>query len=49
MNNLRWKIATVLTVFVVFFSVGVYPFFAERLGWPAPGWLKAKSLKLGLD
>ena len=49
MTNLRWKILTVLVVFVVFAAVGVYPILASRYGLPAPGWLKAKELKLGLD
>ncbi|HKT82040.1 MAG TPA: protein translocase subunit SecD [Vicinamibacterales bacterium] len=49
MSNLRWKILTVLVVFVVFAGVGVYPLFAQRYGLPAPAWLKAKALRLGLD
>ena len=49
MKNLRWKIITVISVFVVFFAVGVYPILAKRYTLPAPGWLMAKQLKLGLD
>ena len=48
-KNLRWKVITILTVFVVFFALGVYPILAHRYGLPAPGWLIAKRLKLGLD
>ena len=49
MSNLRWKILTVLVVFVVFAAVGVYPILSNRYGLPAPAVLKAKALKLGLD
>jgi preprotein translocase subunit SecD len=49
MSNLRWKIITLLTVFVLFFGVGVYPIIAARYGLPAPQWLKDRQLKLGLD
>jgi len=49
MANLRWKILTVLAAFVIFTGVGVYPILADRFGLPAPAWLKAKQLKLGLD
>jgi preprotein translocase subunit SecD len=49
MSNLRWKVVTVLTVFVVFFGLGVYPILASRYHLPAPGWLMEKQLKLGLD
>ncbi len=49
MSNLRWKVITVLVVFVVFATVGVYPILAARFRLPAPAWLKAKELKLGLD
>src|SRR5258708_2620028 len=48
-KNLRWKVVTILTVFVVFFSIGVYPLLSEHYHWPCPSWLKAKQLKLGLD
>jgi len=48
-KSLRWKIITILVVFVLFFATGVYPILAERFSLPAPSWLKAKHLKLGLD
>jgi preprotein translocase subunit SecD len=49
-KNLRWKVITSLTVFVVFFAVGVYPILVQRFPkLPAPSWLMAKQLKLGLD
>lgn len=48
-KNLRWKVITVITVFAVFFAIGVYPILAQRYKLPAPGWLIAKQLKLGLD
>ncbi len=49
-KNLRWKILTSLTVFVLFFAVGVYPILAQRYSkLPAPGWLMAHQLRLGLD
>ena len=48
-KNLRWKISTILVVFVVFFGIGVYPLLATRYHLPAPGWLMAHQLKLGLD
>ena len=48
-KNLRWKIITIVVVFVVFSAVGIYPLLAQRFGLPAPGWLMAKQLKLGLD
>jgi preprotein translocase subunit SecD len=49
MSNLRWKIITIVAVFVIFFGVGVYPILAVRYGLPSPGWLQEKQLKLGLD
>jgi preprotein translocase subunit SecD len=49
MTNLRWKIVTVLAVFLTFFAVGPYPILAARYHLPAPGWLQEKQLKLGLD
>src|SRR6478672_8548669 len=49
MSNLRWKVVTILTVFVVFFALGVYPILASRYRLPSPGWLQEKQLKLGLD
>jgi preprotein translocase subunit SecD len=48
-KNLRWKSLTILTVFVLFFAVGVYPLLANKYGLPAPAWLKKKTLALGLD
>jgi preprotein translocase subunit SecD len=49
MKNIRWKILTVVATFVIFFAIGVYPILANRYNLPAPGWLKARQLKLGLD
>src|SRR4029077_14125637 len=48
-KNLRWKILTILAVFAVFFTIGVYPLLAQRYHLPNPAWLKANELKLGLD
>ena len=49
-KNLRWKILTSLTVFVLFFAVGVYPILVQRYPkLPAPSWLMAHQLRLGLD
>ena len=48
-KNLRWKILTILAVFLLFGALGVYPILSARYGLPAPEWLKAKQLKLGLD
>jgi preprotein translocase subunit SecD len=48
-KNLRWKVITIASVFVVFFGVGIYPILAQMWHLPAPGWLMAKQLKLGLD
>src|SRR5215467_5774486 len=49
MSNLRWKIVTVVGVFVVFFAVGIYPLLAQRYNVHQPSWLLDKALKLGLD
>ena len=49
MPNLRWKVITILVVFIVFFGLGVYPLMAVRYGIHSPGWLIDKQLKLGLD
>src|SRR6266852_617104 len=49
MSNLRWKVITILVVFIVFFGVGIYPLIAARYGIHSPGWLIDKQLKLGLD
>src|SRR5438105_5365472 len=48
-SNLRWKLITILAVFVVFAGVGVYPIVAARYGVRSPSWLMDKQLKLGLD
>jgi preprotein translocase subunit SecD len=48
-KNLRWKLITIAVAFAVFFSLGVYPILANRYHLPAPAWLKAKQLGLGLD
>jgi preprotein translocase subunit SecD len=48
-KNLRWKLITSVVIVVIFGAVGVYPMLANRYGLPAPGWLMAKQLKLGLD
>ena len=48
-KNLRWKLISTVTLVLVFGAVGVYPMLANRYGLPAPGWLMAKQLKLGLD
>ena len=48
-KNLRWKTLTILGVIVLFAAVGVYPMLAHRFGLPAPAWLMAKQLQLGLD
>ncbi len=48
-KNLRWKILTIVVVFILMFVVGVYPILANRFHLPAPGWLMAKQVKLGLD
>ncbi|MBA2260288.1 MAG: protein translocase subunit SecD [Acidobacteria bacterium] len=48
-KNLRWKLLSIVAIFVIFFGLGVYPILAQRYSLPAPGWLKAKQLKLGLD
>ena len=49
MQNNRWKLITVIAVFIAFAGVGVYPILAARYHWPSPGWLQEKQLKLGLD
>jgi preprotein translocase subunit SecD len=48
-KNLRWKVLTIVVVVAVLFAVGVYPMLAQRYRLPAPAWLMAKQLKLGLD
>ena len=49
MQNLRWKLTTIVAVFVIFVALGVYPLIAARYGINSPGWLMDKQLKLGLD
>jgi preprotein translocase subunit SecD len=49
MQNIRWKLVTIVLVLVVFAGVGVYPILAARYHVPSPGWLQEKQLKLGLD
>ena len=49
MSNLRWKVITIVAVFIIFFAVGVYPLVAQRYGIHSPSWLLDKALKLGLD
>ena len=49
MQNLRWKIITVLVVLVLFTALGVYPLLGARYGLPVPGVLQSKELRLGLD
>ena len=49
MSNLRWKVATVTAVFVIFAAVGIYPLVAQRYGITRPAWLMNQALKLGLD
>ena len=49
MSNLRWKVVTILAVFVLFTAVGIYPLVAQRYGINQPSWLMDKALKLGLD
>ena len=34
-KNLRWKLLTILAVFVVFFALGVYPILAQRYQLPS--------------
>jgi preprotein translocase subunit SecD len=49
MQNLRWKLITIVVVFIIFAAVGVYPLVAARYGINSPGWLMDKQVKLGLD
>ena len=48
-KNLRWKLLTCAGVFLVFFTVGVYPILAQKYHLPLPRVLAAKQLRLGLD
>jgi preprotein translocase subunit SecD len=49
MQNLRWKLISIIGVLIVFTGLGVYPIVGERFGIEHPSWLMAKRLKLGLD
>jgi preprotein translocase subunit SecD len=49
MQNLRWKILTILGVLVLFGSFGVYPLVASHYGVQSPKWLMEYKLPLGLD
>jgi preprotein translocase subunit SecD len=49
MSNLRWKLVTIILVFVAFAAVGVYPIVAAWRGVRSPAVLMDKQLKLGLD
>src|SRR5919201_1493655 len=49
MQNIRWKLITIVVVLIIFSAVGVYPIVASRYGIHSPGWLMDKQLKLGLD
>ena len=48
-KNLRWKVITIVAVFALFFTLGVYPMLASRYHLPSPAWLQKKQLGLGLD
>src|SRR3984893_8340306 len=48
-TKLRWKVLTIVLVFLVFGAVGIYPILAARVGISAPSWLIDRQLKLGLD
>jgi preprotein translocase subunit SecD len=49
MQNIRWKVITIIAVVIVFSAVGVYPIIASSRGIRSPSWLMDKQLKLGLD
>jgi preprotein translocase subunit SecD len=49
MQNIRWKLITIVVVLIVFTMVGVYPILASWKHLPSPSWLQEKQLKLGLD
>jgi protein-export SecD/SecF family membrane protein len=49
MQNLRWKLALVAAITIIFGAVGVYPIVAAHYGVTSPSWLMDKQLKLGLD
>ena len=48
-KNLRWKLLTILAVFVIFCGSASIRSLAAALRLAVPGWLMAKQLKLGLD
>jgi preprotein translocase subunit SecD len=48
-KNIRAKVITILVVFVIFATVGVYPILASMYHWPSPSSVQQKQLKLGLD
>jgi preprotein translocase subunit SecD len=48
-KNIRWKLLVSFAVLVLTFMVGVYPILVQRYHLPAPAWLMAKQLRLGLD
>jgi preprotein translocase subunit SecD len=48
-KNVTQKLLLSVGVLVVFFAVGIYPLFAERVGLHGPKLLLDKKLKLGLD
>jgi preprotein translocase subunit SecD len=49
MQNLRWKVALIAAIAIIFGAVGLYPMAAARWGWPAPQVLRDRGLKAGLD
>jgi preprotein translocase subunit SecD len=49
MQNLRWKIITIVVVLATFSALGVYPMLGARYNLPVPGALASKQLRLGLD
>src|SRR5262245_13755011 len=49
MAKIRWKVITIVAVFILFSVVGVYPILATRYNLPSPRWVQDKQLKLGLD
>ena len=49
MQNLRWKIITIVVVLIGFAAVGVYPIVATQYGVTSPSWLMSRQMKLGLD
>ena len=48
-KNLQWRVIISVAVIALFFTVGVYPLLAAKFSLPAPAWLRAMHLKLGLD